>query len=264
MFMLIKSSFLLLRPLLSILIFSILLAPLHASAVTSSKDADKLYFSQNKYYLFNNAWGKDSVKGWKQSITYNSATNMGWTWNWPSTTSSVKGYPSIVSGWHWTAGYTAGSGFPTKLASNKNINTKVTYSIKAKGTYNAAYDIWFHNTDKATWSSTPTDELMIWLNNTQAGPLGTYVETVNIGGTRWKVSKGWLDAGNGKGWNVFSFVRTANTSKASLNIKNFTDYLVNNKKWMNNAKYVSSVEFGTEIYQGAGSMTISNWSVNVK
>lgn len=251
------------------LVFTIVLSlvvilPLHASAASSSTAYDKLNFANNKYYVFNNVWGQDTVQGWWQTVYHNSDTDLGWVWHWPSTTSSVKAYPSLVSGWHWTEGYTPGSGFPTRLSDNKNINTNVAYSIKADGTYNAAYDIWFHNTNKASWDSTPTDEVMIWLNNTNAGPLGSYVETVTIGGSSWKVHKGWLDAGNGKGWNVFSFVRTSNVSSASLNVKNFTDYLVNSKKWMANTKYVSSVEFGTEVFGGDGQINFSKWNVTVQ
>ncbi|MEW4368390.1 GH12 family glycosyl hydrolase domain-containing protein [Paenibacillus kandeliae] len=254
----------LLRILLSAALLASAIAPLSASAADSSEAYAKLNFANNKYYIFNNVWGQDKVQGWWQTIYHNSDSNLGWVWHWPSTSSDVKAYPSIVSGWHWTEGYTPGSGFPTRLSDNKNINSTVGYSIKASGTYNAAYDVWFHNTNKASWDSTPTDEVMIWLNNTNAGPLGTYVETVNIGGSSWKVNKGWLDAGNGKGWNVFSFVRTANTSDATLNVKNFTDYLINNKKWMTNTKYVSSVEFGTEIFGGDGQINISKWNVNVQ
>ncbi|WP_149093761.1 hypothetical protein [Paenibacillus terrae] len=73
------------------------------------------------------------VQGWTQSIFHNSDSNLGWSWNWPSNTSSVKGYPSVVSGWHWTADYTPGSGLPARLWDNKNMNTSVSYSIKANG-----------------------------------------------------------------------------------------------------------------------------------
>ncbi|MCV9878187.1 GH12 family glycosyl hydrolase domain-containing protein [Brenneria izbisi] len=252
------------RVLLPMLIATSLFTPLTASAASSSKDAATLYFDNNKYYVFNNVWGKDKVTGWRQTIFYNNPSSMGWNWHWPSNTSDVKAYPSLVSGWHWTAGYTANSGLPIKLSSNKRITTNVAYSIKATGTYNAAYDIWFHTTDNANWDSTPTDELMIWLNNTNAAPAGNYVETVNLGGSRWQVFKGWVNAGNGKGWNVFSFVRTANTDSASLNIRHFTNYLVSRKSWMSNEKYISSVEFGTEIFGGDGQINISKWRVDVK
>ncbi|MCY8406569.1 GH12 family glycosyl hydrolase domain-containing protein, partial [Bacillus sonorensis] len=65
-------------------------------------------------------------------------------------------------------------------------------------------------------------------------------------------------------WNVYSFVRTSNTQSASLNIRHFTNYLSNQKKWLDKSKYVSSVEFGTEVFGGTGQINISNWDVNVR
>ncbi|MGW9530774.1 GH12 family glycosyl hydrolase domain-containing protein [Paenibacillus terrae] len=59
-------------------------------------------------------------------------------------------------------------------------------------------------------------------------------------------------------------MRKSNTSSASFNIKNFTNYMIYTKKWMSNAKFVSSVEFGTEIFGSSGSMNISKWNVNVQ
>ncbi|WP_233531684.1 GH12 family glycosyl hydrolase domain-containing protein [Paenibacillus alkalitolerans] len=237
-----------------------------AYAASSSTPFAKIYWGNNKYYLFNNTWGSNSASsGWWQSIYYNNNYDMGWTWNWGTANpGSVKAYPSIVSGWHWTNGYTTGSGFPTRIWDNKNINASVNYSISANGTYNAAYDIWVHNTNNAVDNSTPTDEIMIWLNNTNAGPLGSYVETVSIAGSSWRLYKGWLNAGNGTGWNVFSFVRTSNTSSSSMNLRDFIHYVVYTKNWMSNSKFISSVEFGSEIFTGSGNFHINSYSVNVQ
>ncbi|MBI0575634.1 glycoside hydrolase, partial [Pectobacterium parmentieri] len=69
------------RTLFPVLFSALLLSPLTVSAVSSSKDADKLYFENNKYYVFNNVWGKDEVKGWQQTVFYNSPTSMGWNWH---------------------------------------------------------------------------------------------------------------------------------------------------------------------------------------
>lgn len=246
-----------------------------AFAASSSTSGDKIYFGyNNKYYLFNNMWGsKTAGSGYWQTIyinkyyNSNSACNLGWNWNWPagSSTSSVKAYPAIVYGWHWTSGYGTSTSLPVRLWDNYNVRTSVTYRLNATGTYNAAYDLWFHNTNLASWGSKPTQEVMIWLNNTNAGPAGSYVETVTIGDTSWKVYKGWITANSstGEGWNVFSFVRSSNTSDTTLNLKNFTDYLVYTKKWMSNSEYLSSVEFGNEIFWGTGGMYITKYSVSV-
>ncbi|MBY9077117.1 glycoside hydrolase [Paenibacillus sp. HN-1] len=235
-------------------------------AASSSTPYATISWGNGKYYISNNTWGSANAgSGWWESIYYNSDTDLGWTWDWKDTDPySVKGYPSIVSGWHWTQGYTTNSGFPTRIWDNKNINTSVSYSLSATGTYNAAYDIWVHDTDAATYNTRPTDEIMIWLNNTNAGPIGSYVETVTIGGASWNLYKGWLSDSSTTGWNVFSYVRTSNTSSATLNIRDFTNHLVYTKYWMSNSKFISSVEFGSEIFIGSGNLNISNYSVNVQ
>ncbi|WP_429312886.1 GH12 family glycosyl hydrolase domain-containing protein [Paenibacillus mucilaginosus] len=250
----------------AVLMLASVLAVSAATAASTSADGGKVYFDNNKQYLFNNAWGKSSVSGWSQSVYYNNASDLGWVWNWPTTSGGVKGYPSIVSGWHWTDGYTAGSGFPTRIWDNKNINTSVTYNFASNtsGVYNMTYDLWLHDTNNAKYNSRPTDEIMVWLNNTNAGALGTYIETVSIGGSSWNVYKGYVDDGTGGGWNVFSYLRTANTNSIDLNLKNFVDHAVYTKKWIANSKYISSVEFGTEVSSGSGQVNLSRWSLSVQ
>ncbi len=246
---------------LFMLVFTLMFAAV-ASAASSSTPYATMYWGNNKYYLTNNTWGSDTAgSGWWQSIYYNSNTNMGFSWDWKyQNPYNVKGYPSIVSGWQWTNGYTAGSGFPTRIWDNKNINASVNYSISASGAYNAAYDLWFHTTNNAQSNSTPSDEIMIWLNNTNAGPMGTYQETVWLAGAQWDLYKGM----HSSGWNVFSFVRKGNTSSSSMNLRDFIHHIVYSKGWMSNSKYVSSVQFGTEVFTGSGNMHISNYSVNVQ
>ena len=178
---------------------------------------------------------------------------MGWSWDWKnSNPNDVKAYPSIITGWQFSNNMTSGSGLPTRIWDDKNINTSVNYSLSANGNYNAAYDVWFHSTNALTGTSTPSDELMVWLNSTNAWPLGSYVETATVGGTTWKLYRGTHPSG----WNVYSFVRTSNTSSSSLNLKDFINHVVYYKNWMSNSRYVTSVQFGTEIFTGSGRMHI--------
>ncbi|MEC0210685.1 glycoside hydrolase [Paenibacillus ehimensis] len=245
----------------------LLLASAVYAASTSTPGA-KLYWGNGKYYVFNNTWGSGNAgSGWWQTVYHNNDNDMGWTWDWKTANpGSVKAYPSIVSGWHWTNGYTAGSGFPARIWDNKSINASVNYSISASGSYNTAYDIWMHDTNNAGTGSRPTDEVMIWLNNTNASPAGSYVETVSLGGSSWNLYKGFIydSAAQTTGWNVYSFVRTSNTTSSSLNLRDFINYIVYTKKWMSNAKFISSVQFGSEIFTGTGQMHINRYSVNVQ
>ncbi|MDN4603330.1 glycoside hydrolase [Paenibacillus sp. F6_3S_P_1C] len=253
-----------------LLVMSLLIAavPITASAASDSTAYAKLNFSNNKYYIFNNSWGSSSVSGWSQSVYVNSNTDLGYVWNWPTTSGGVKAYPSLVSGWHWTEGYTPGSGLPTRLSANKSINTGVGYSkaSNTNGEYNNAYDIWLHDIGNATWSSTPTEEIMIWNEWTSGvGPIGSKVFTdVSIGGQTYDLYRGEITDNGVHQWWVYSFLKKSQSpNNFSINVKNFTDYLIS-KSYFTNSKYVSSVEYGTEITKGSGQINYSNWYVNVQ
>ena len=98
---------------------------------------------------------------------------------------------------------------------------------------------------------------MIWVNSTGgAGPIGGTIATVNIGGATWNLHRGNI------GWEVWSFIRTSNSGSGTLNIKNFTDYL--RSTWgLSSSKYVTSVQFGSEVFHGTGNVNVTNYTCTV-
>jgi hypothetical protein len=129
---------------------------------------------------------------------------------------------------------------------------------------NVAYDLWLHTQSNPDWSHNPTDEIMIWPYKIGgAGPAGTRQATVNIGGGTWDLYRGWIDAGNGVGWNVFSFVRTSNTNSVNFDLRDFTSNLVN-RGWLSNSKYLTSVQAGTEVFTGKGQLDTNSYWVDVR
>ncbi len=50
---------------------------------------------------------------------------------------------------------------------------------------------------------------------------------------------------------MYSFVRRTNTTRATLNLDDFTQALVR-RKLLTNDKYVSGIESGTEVFPGHG------------
>ena len=230
-----------------------------AGQVQTGSDT-KISLDGGKAYLYNNQWGRGEVPNGSQKIYFNNSRDYGWQWNWPSSTTSVKGYPSVVSGWHWTADYTKGSGLPVQLSAHKRVDTNVKYALKdAKGAYNVAYDLWLHSINNATWANAPTDEVMVWLNRSGGvTPAGSYKETVTLAGTQWDLYVGHVSS-----WNVYSFVRKEPTTSAALNMRDFTDYL-QGKKYLTPEKYLSSVEFGTEIYNGSGAFRLLSRNMTVR
>ncbi|MEU8189951.1 GH12 family glycosyl hydrolase domain-containing protein, partial [Micromonospora carbonacea] len=83
---------------------------------------------------------------------------------------------------------------------------------------------------------------MIWLYRSNASPAGCRQGTVTIAGTTWEIWRGYVGT-----WNVYSYVRTSNTTNANLNIRDFTNDLVS-RGWMSSSKYLTSVQAGPEIF----------------
>lgn len=216
----------------------------------------------SRIWVNNNTWGSgSSPAGWSESITIQGPNSFRTNFNWPSgpNNNSVKAFPSAVVGWHWGFRKT-GTGLPTQLSANQNVNSNYAYSVAfgVGGVGNVAYDCWLHTQSNPTWEHQPSDELMIWVNSTGgAGALGTTIATnINVGGATWNLKRGNI------GWEVWSFVRTSNSSSGSVNVKNFTDYLRTNYG-LSSSKYLTSVQFGTEIFRGVGNLNVSNFTCTI-
>ncbi|MFJ9631014.1 endo-1,4-beta-glucanase [Streptomyces sp. NPDC101175] len=219
-----------------------------------------------KYYVNNNLWGQDKATGsqcvWDNSrsgSTISWGTSFSWANNAQGTDADVKSYASTVLGWHW--GWKvdkAATGLPIRVGDRKPVRTSWDFSLSSDpGTLDVAYDLWLHGKNTADWQDQPTDEIMIWLNRQGgAGPLGTKYGSVSLGGAMWDIYQGDI------GWNVYSFVRRANTTKATLNIDDFTQALVR-RKLLSNDKYLSGIESGTEVFKGSGRLDTKAYSVDI-
>ncbi|WP_405730651.1 endo-1,4-beta-glucanase [Streptomyces sp. NBC_00028] len=219
-----------------------------------------------KYYVNNNLWNEGKYTGtqcvWSNS---QSGSTISWGTDYSLANSAtgrdydVKSYASTVLGWHW--GWKtdkAATQLPIRVGDRKPVRTSWEFTVSAApGTMNVAYDLWLHNKNTADWQDQPTDEIMIWLNRQGgAGPLGTKYGSVSLGGAMWDIYQGDI------GWKVYSFVRQTNTTKASLNLDDFTQALVR-RKLLSNDKYVSGIESGTEVFKGAGRLDTKSYSVNI-
>ena len=216
---------------------------------------------RGKYWVNNNVWGKADGTG-SQCVSENglSGDSLSWgtSWTWSGDTTKVKSYASAVLGWHW-GWKSAGTGLPIRLSDGKAVNTNWNFQVtQATGNImNVAYDLWLHDIANPDWQHNPTDEVMVWLYRSGgAGPVGTKQATVTIAGTTWDLYKGNI------GWNVYSFVRTSNTSSAALDLTGFTDDLVA-RGWLTTNKYLSSVQAGPEIFTGSGRLDTTAYSVKI-
>lgn len=242
----------------SLTIATLLVAPA-APAQAANTCAPFGAITSGKYWLNNNLWGQSSGSGWQCLWDTRAGATIGWgtSWSWSGQPSQVKSFTSSVLGWHW-GWKTTGTELPVRLNAGRDIFTDTRYRVSGSGTMNVAYDLWLHDIPNPDWPNNPTDEIMIWLYRSGgAGPLGTSQGTVTIAGTQWDLYRGNI------GWNVFSFVRRANTTSATLHLQDFLNNLTG-RGWVPATKYLSSIEHGTEVFTGTGQLDVDAYTSDIR
>ena len=216
-----------------------------------------------KYWINNNVWGASGASG-SQSIwdTCSSGNTIGWgtSWTWSGGSSGqVKSYASAVLGWQWGWKVASGTGLPVQISANKNVTCGWTYRVNPGQTIDVSYDLFAHAIANPGTNDNPTDEIMIWLYRSGgAAPIGGTQATVSLAGSSWE-----LHRGNNGNWNVYSYVNTANQTSATLNLMDFLKDLVS-RGWMTSAKYLSSVQAGTEVFVGTGELDTDSYYCTIQ
>jgi len=223
------------------------------------------------FYIFNNGWSSSSTNlttaGTQENISaFDTCTpgTISWAtkYNWSGANSTVKAYPAAILGWHSTKGWkiTSQTMLPKTVSSISSAKCSWSYSVTGGASQDVAYDIWVHNStcDKTsiTADTAPSDEVMIWLySNGGVQPAGSQSQTgLSISGATWNL---W--EGNVGTWKCHSFVRQSNSMAVNdLDIKAFLD------KLSLGSKCLSSIEAGTEVFQGSGTVTTSSYTCNVQ
>jgi xyloglucan-specific endo-beta-1,4-glucanase len=218
-----------------------------------------------KYRVLNNLWGDAGTVSTDGQCSYSlcntsSAIAWGTDYTWTSGDAiSVKSYAAVILGWHWST-IDAASGLPVQLSAGRDVTCTWSFRVSsdANASQNVAYDLWLYTASNVGTRTQPTDEIMVWLYRVNKDdPIGTFQTTVTLEGIEWDLYRGT----NGT-TNVFSFLSRANLTCATLNLAHFLDDLVT-RTWVQNTKYLISVEAGTELVRGTGSVDTDYYSCSV-
>lgn len=227
---------------LSLLIGSLLLSATAFAAVWTSSDQWGNW-SNGGYTVYNNIWGSGAGT---QTIWADSYSKWGVTANHPNT-GGIKSYPNSTRP------------INTQLSALSSLKSSFNVTVPSSGSsFVAAYDIWTGNN---------AHEIMLWMNKQGAvGPIaGSWDSSgnpvanftnVSVGGHTWNVYKG----SNGSN-DVFSFVRTSNTSSGTVDVLAILNWC-KSKGWMG-SEIVNSVQFGYEITSAPNAtFTTNSYSVS--
>jgi hypothetical protein len=193
-----------------------LLAAGPAQAATYGSSDRWASWSDGTYTVYNDEWGSHYTY---QGLWVNSASSWG-VWSQQNYTSGVEAYPNVTR--------TINRG----ISSLSYVGSSFTVTDPGTGAYETAYDIWTQDN---------ANEIMIWTDVHNVGPLGSYVQTLGLDGRTFNVFKGWNGANN-----VYSFVDTGTVTSGTYNILDVLKWIQYTKGWMSN-KTLGKVQFGSEI-----------------
>lgn len=206
-------------------------APAHAAVWSSCDQWGNT--TLNGYTLYNNIWGSGAGS---QCVWANSGTNWG-AWADHPDTGGIKSYPN------------AKKVINKPIDSLRSLTSSYNVTVPSAGAYNTSYDIWDTDYDY---------EIMLWVNQYgPVGPLGSPQGTVNLGGHTWNVHKG--DNGANE---VFSFLRTSNSTSGTVDILPILDWIKDTKGWMGN-ETIGDVQFGYEITSSSGGLDFRTGNLTV-
>lgn len=223
-------------------------------AIASSCSSSGCSLSTGHYYLDNNWWGVGSGVSGNQTISLNNTNSWSTNWSWSGGSSySVKTYAEMVDGWNW--GGFNGSPFPYQISGGHSVNAWWYFNASQSrtGAQDISWDCFFSPSSNPGYSN-PSDEMMVWLAAIDgAGPLGSYKKTVTVDGWSWKVYQGYGS------WNVVSYVVAgSNANGFSCNLMDFAKE-ASNLGYISSSHYFLNVDTGTEVFEGAGSLTTTSY-----
>jgi|SRR5215472_2579440 len=152
------------------------------------------------------------------------------------------------------------SGMPIQVGNIRSLRSSWHFVPARKWQGDAAYDIWF-DPNKRTRGEDTGAEIMIWLDTRNlwmpAGP------TVQIDGSRWRVSHWTAHSPKGRSWQYLRFWRLSKvTSVRNLDLMPFLRYAHRNGH-IRSSQYLTSVEAGYELWSGGVGMHTQLFAVDL-
>lgn len=223
------------------------------------------YASSNGWVALTNPWGSNALqygKDYAISANYdpnNLANGLTFNWSYPKNNlpwTAIKAYPDVGFGASpWGRGQSDPMHvFPIQVEDLKSLKMDydVTYGGDKNG-YNVSYDIWFTSQPNGD-VSTVTTELMIWLHkggvNAFGKLMGTYSDE-NFSGKIYYHAPSYI-----------AIISDTDLTSGQIDLTTVVNKLVN-MGLMSSDEYLANIQFGAEVVEGAGSLTINNLGYDV-
>jgi len=195
------------------------------------------------YTVYNNLWGASAATSGSQCIEVTSINGdvIAWetTWTWEGGPYNVKSYSNVA----------VTQGIPVQLSAISSIPTMWSWSLTGN---NLVCDVSYDSFLSSSSGGSNEFEVMIWLDNVNAGPLGSQIGTYSYDGVNWSLSKG----SNGV-QTVYSFVAPSAVNNFNTDIFPFYQHLVSIGAF-SDSYYLTDLQSGTEPFTGSSAVLITS------
>jgi hypothetical protein len=190
--------------------------------VTSDRNGG---WSNGGYYVHNNMWNSTKYSPCTETLYARSFDNWYVVARMNNNTGdgAVKTYPNVHKLYD-----------SVPIGSFNSITSTFAETSPHVGIYNFAYDIWINGI-----ASPGCTEIMIWNENFNQVPGGSYVQDVNFGGRTYKVYKR-----SNSGY--IAFVPTANFTSGTMDLLEIMNWTIA-KGWLSAKSTLNQICFGVEI-----------------
>jgi len=245
------------------------LPPVSGKITAETAEAWGVLEYQGRYRVINNVWNKGAATAsYKQTVfleTIDGKSGLGWRWNWPDGR-TVVAYPEVVCGDKpWDPPSPIKNQFPFQVRS-KRVAADFDLTINATGVYNLAFTLWLIS-DPANPRGSITHEIMIWTANHGGTPAGIKRAAAYIHGASFDlyVNPNQTDnsGANRNTWTYIALAAQRPLLKGSLDIRACLDHLLETGLISTNS-FVASLELGTEVSGGIGSVEVRDYSINIR
>ena len=228
---------------------------------------NEIYFGIFKY--INNKWGEYKLKkGEKYTQTvFQTPTKIGWRYLTQNKNRGVIGYPELFIGKSPFGGESTNEYFPKKIEEINILNATYDVSMYVEPKkYNLVFDLWICKNAK-NQTSDISHEIMIWEDRNVAMPAGKFMGEVNTSSGVYRMYHTYMDRTSENlgtpGWNFTAFVRKDRRRSGTVNLKEFI-YVMLINDMINENHFVSTVEFGNEIYNSCGYTIVNDYKLDIK
>jgi len=221
------------------------------------------------FSILNNKWGEWKLKKgekYSQSI-FKSHTTVGWRYLTPNKNRGVIGFPELFIGKSPFGGESTNEYFPKKIEEINILNATYDVSMYLEPKkYNLVFDLWISKNAK-NQTNDISHEIMIWEDRNVAMPAGKFIKEVNTTSGIYRMYHTWMDRTSENlgtdGWYFTAFIRKDRRRGGTVNLKEFI-YIMLIDDLLNENHFVSTVEFGNEIYNSCGYTIVNDYKLDIK